>query len=469
MDINKILNSIKSIEDNSNNVQKDFIFFALSGLNTHGEKYIDQAIKNGAKYIVLDQNSKVELKQNNVKIIKTENPRKFLSEILSQYYTEKPKNIVAITGTNGKTSVVNFYQQIFHLLNLKSASIGTLGVIDYDKQFRSKDTPNLTSPSPIELHKILTKLHEKNVTHVAIEASSHGIYQHRIDYLNFKAVGFTNFSQDHLDYHITLQEYFNAKLRIFTEVLESGKYAVLNTDISEFNILNQTCKNRNIKVIEYGKKAKDLKILCSTDQSWKVKIFGKDYLLNSKISGEFQLYNILCAVGLAIACELPIQDIVHIISQVKAARGRLELVRRYNDADIYVDYAHTPDSLKIVLQTLRKSCKGKLHVLFGCGGQRDTSKRGLMGSIANDLADHIIITDDNPREENASLIRQQILKFCPKGYEIEGRASAIKYAINNLKSTDTLIIAGKGHEDYQIIGKDKIHFSDFEEVKKFLE
>ncbi len=467
MDINKILGSIEGIEDNSNKVKKDFIFFALSGLNTHGEKYIDQAIKNGARYIVVDQNSKVEVKKDNVKIIKTENPRKFLSEILSLHYTEKPENIVAVTGTNGKTSVVNFYQQICHLLTFKSASIGTLGIIDSNNQFKSKDSPNLTSPSPIELHKILKKPHEKKVTHVAIEASSHGIYQHRIDYLNFKAVGFTNFSQDHLDYHLTLQEYFNAKLKIFSEVLESGKYAILNTDISEFDILNQTCKNRNIKVIEYGKKAKDLEILCSTDGEWKINAFGKKYLLDSKIKGEFQLYNILCSIGLAIACELPIDHVINIVSKIKAAKGRLELARNYRGAEIYIDYAHTPGSLKTVLQTLRKSCKGKLHVLFGCGGQRDTSKRKLMGSIANDLADHIIITDDNPREENASLIRQQISKFCPKGYEIEGRTNAIKYAINDLKDNDILVIAGKGHENYQIIGKDKIHFSDFEEVAKF--
>ena len=467
MDINKILGSIEGIEDNSNKVKKDFIFFALSGLNTHGEKYIDQAIKNGARYIVVDQNSKVEVKKDNVKIIKTENPRKFLSEILSLHYTEKPENIVAVTGTNGKTSVVNFYQQICHLLTFKSASIGTLGIIDSNNQFKSKDSPNLTSPSPIELHKNLKKLHEKKVTHVAIEASSHGIYQHRIDYLNFKAVGFTNFSQDHLDYHLTLQEYFNAKLKIFSEVLESDKYAILNTDISEFDILNQTCKNRNIKVIEYGKKAKDLEILCSTDGEWKINAFGKKYLLNSKIKGEFQLYNILCSIGLAIACELPIDHVINIVSKIKAAKGRLELARNCRGAEIYIDYAHTPGSLKTVLQTLRKSCKGKLHVLFGCGGQRDTSKRKLMGGIANDLADHIIITDDNPREENASLIRQQISKFCPKGYEIEGRTNAIKYAINDLKDNDILVIAGKGHENYQIIGKDKIHFSDFEEVAKF--
>lgn len=467
MDINKILSFINGIEDNSNNVGKDFIFFALSGFNTSGEKYIDQAIKNGARYVVIDQNSNVEIKRDNVKIIKVENPRKFLSQMLSLYYKEKPENIVAITGTNGKTSVVNFYQQICHLLNFKSASIGTLGVIDSDNQFESKGLPSLTSPSSLELNKLLTKLNEKKITHVALEASSHGIYQHRIDYLNFKAVGFTNFSQDHLDYHKTLEEYFKAKLRIFSEVLESGKYAVLNTDIDEFDILNRTCKNRNIRVIEYGKKAKDLQILSSSDSEWEVKVFGKIYSLDSKIKGEFQLYNILCSIGLAIACELPISSVMNIINRLKAARGRLELARSYNCAEVYIDYAHTPDSLKTVLQTLRKTCGGKLHVLFGCGGQRDVGKRGLMGDIANELADYVIVTDDNPREENANLIRQQILKFCPKGKEVEGRANAIKFAMDSLRDNDILVIAGKGHEDYQLIGKNKIHFSDFEEVANF--
>ena len=468
MDLQELVKSVKGIEDNSINVGKDYMFFALSGEKTHGEKYIEDAINNGAKFIVVDKKSSKQLiGSSKAKILYVDNPKEYLSKALSIFYKEKPENIVAVTGTNGKTSTVNFYQQICDLLKFKSASIGTLGLISSSEQYRSKENPSLTSPMPVQLHKLLNELYSNNINHVAIEASSHGIVQYRLDNIDFKAVGFTNFSQDHLDYHLTLEAYFNAKLRIFKEILQEGKYAVLNSDIEEFNVINKICKDRNIRVIEYGKKAKDLEILSSTNNNWEVKIFGKKYFLNSKIKGEFQLYNILCGVGLAIACNLPIDGIIEVISKIESAKGRLELASNYNNAEIYIDYAHTPDSLKTVLQILRKVCKGKLHVLFGCGGQRDISKRGLMGSIANELADYIIVTDDNPREEEPSLIRKQILELCPKAKEINDRGSAIKYAMENLKRNDILLIAGKGHEDYQLLGKKKIHFSDFEQVKKY--
>ncbi len=466
MNFQEIAKSIKGIEDNSINIKKDYVFFALNGEKTHGAKFINDAIKNGAKFVITDKKYTKKLNNNDVKILQVDNPRKYLSKLLSIFYREKPEDIVAVTGTNGKTSVVNFYQQICDLLKFKSASIGTLGLINSNKEYKFKENLSLTSPMHIQLHKLLKELYNNNITYVAIEASSHGIIQHRLDNIAFKAVGFTNFSQDHLDYHFTLEAYFNAKLRIFNEILQEGKYAVLNADINEFDTIHKVCKQRNIKVIEYGKKARDLEILSSKDGRWEVKIFGERYFLETKIKGTFQLYNILCAVGLAIACNLPIDKIIHNISNIKPARGRLELVSNYSGSQIYVDYAHTPDSLKTVLQTLRSIFTGKLHVLFGCGGQRDTSKRFLMGSIAKKLADYVIITDDNPREEDPSLIRKQILKACPKAKEIDGREKAIKYAIGNLKKNDILLIAGKGHEDYQIIGKKKIHFSDFEQVKK---
>lgn len=466
MNFQELAKSVKGIEDNSVNIKNGYAFFALSGEKTHGARFIDEAIKNGAKFIVVDKKFTKQLVNNDVKILQVDNPKEYLSKVLSSFYREKSENIVAVTGTNGKTSVVNFYQQICNLLKFKSASIGTLGLINSDEKYKFKENLSLTSPMPIQLHKLLKELCNNNVTHVAIEASSHGIIQHRLDNIDFKAVGFTNFSQDHLDYHSTLEAYFNAKLRIFNKILQEGKYAVLNADIEEFDAIRKVCKQRNIKVIEYGKKAKDLEILSSKDGNWEVKIFGQRYFLETKIKGNFQLYNILCAVGLAIACNLPVDKIIQNISKIKPARGRLELASNYNGAQIYVDYAHTPDSLKTVLQTLRGICIGKLYVLFGCGGQRDTSKRFLMGSIAKELADYVIITDDNPREEDPSLIRKQILESCPKAKEIDGRGKAIQYAMDNLKRNDILLIAGKGHEDYQIIGKKKIHFSDFEQVKK---
>ena len=465
MDINKILDSIKGIEENSCNIKEDFIFFALPGLRTHGEKYIDQAIKRGAKYVIIDCHSEYNYNINDTRILKIDNPRKFLSKLLSIYYKDKPQNLVAVTGTNGKTSVVSFYQQICSLLNYQSASIGTLGVIESSQDFQSQDSV-MTSPLPIKLHKTLKQLYQTKNTHVAIEASSHGIHQYRLDYLNFTAVGFTNFSQDHLDYHITLEGYLNTKLRIFREILRSHRYAVLNTDIDSFDIMNQICKNRKIRVIEYGIKAKEIRILSTTDTEWTINIFGKKYFIDPPVQGLFQLYNILCSIGLAIACNLSVDNIMNVATQIKPIKGRFDLVDHYNGANIYIDYAHTPESLRMVLSILRKLCKGNLHVLFGCGGERDKIKRKLMGSIANSLADYVVITDDNPRGEDPSFIRQQIMTCCTKGREIKhGRRYAIRYAMNNLQDHDILLIAGKGHEEYQIIGDSKIYFSDFEEVK----
>ena len=466
MKLSNLINLITGIEDHHQKVKKGYVFFAIPGLKRSGESYINLAIQNGAKFIVLHEKSKIRSNHKNVKFIRVSNPKKDLSKMLSEYYCHKPKNIVAVTGTNGKTSVVNFFQQICSLLAYQSASIGTLGVITStdNSDIRKK---HLTSPMPVELHKVLQKLYSNKYTHIALEASSHGIYQHRLDNVDFNAVGFTNFSHDHLDYHITLKAYLNAKLRIFDELLKENKYAVLNADIKEFKLINQKCQKKNIKVLSYGKRAKDLKIKSSIGDIWEIEIFNKQYFINSKIEGTFQFYNILCAIGLAIACNLPTDKILNVIKSLKPIKGRLELVQHYRGAKIYIDYAHTPHALKTVLQTLRTNCKGKLYVLFGCGGERDQSKRVLMGSIANNYADHVIVTDDNPRKEEKSDIRKQILSSCSIGKEIDGRANAIKYAITNLTLGDILVIAGKGHETYQIIGDRITYFSDLQQINKY--
>ena len=262
MKLSNLINLITGIEDHHQKVKKGYVFFAIPGLKRSGESYINLAIQNGAKFIVLHEKSKIRSNHKNVKFIRVSNPKKDLSKMLSEYYCHKPKNIVAVTGTNGKTSVVNFFQQICSLLAYQSASIGTLGVITStdNSDIRKK---HLTSPMPVELHKVLQKLYSNKYTHIALEASSHGIYQHRLDNVDFNAVGFTNFSHDHLDYHITLKAYLNAKLRIFDELLKENKYAVLNADIKEFKLINQKCQKKNIKVLSYGKRAKDLKIKSS--------------------------------------------------------------------------------------------------------------------------------------------------------------------------------------------------------------
>ena len=464
--LNNLTNLVTGIEEHHQKIKKGYVFFAIPGIKTNGESYINLAIQNGAKFIILDKKSRTSFDHRSVKFIKVSNPKKCLSQMLSYYYSHKPKNIVAVTGTNGKTSVVNFFQQICSLLGYQSASIGTLGVTTSKGNNYYIRKKYFTSPMPIELHKILQTLYNNSYTHIALEASSHGIYQHRLDNINFNAVGFTNFSHDHLDYHITLKAYLNAKLRIFDKLLKENKYAVINADIKEFELINQICQKRNIKVLSYGKKAKDLKIKSSIDNTWEIEIFNKKHFVNVKIDGVFQFYNILCSLGLAIACNLPIDKTLKILGNLKPVKGRLELVQYYKGAKIYIDYAHTPDALKTVLQTLREQCNGKLHVLFGCGGQRDQSKRVLMGEIANNYADCVIITDDNPRNEEKSDIRKQILRSCSIGKEIEGRSNAIKYSIKKLKQNDILVIAGKGHENHQIIGNKTIYFSDLHEIRK---
>jgi UDP-N-acetylmuramoyl-L-alanyl-D-glutamate--2,6-diaminopimelate ligase len=463
-----LLSKISGIEDNSQNVKEGYVFFAIRSAKANGEDYIEHAINKGAKFIVLDENSKVNVTNHiaNVEFIKVKNQRAYLSKLVAAFYHEQPSNMVAITGTNGKTSVANFFQQIFDLLGNKSASIGTLGLITSESAYKTKKEPSLTSPRAVELHTILKELYNNSYTHVAIEASSHGIQQHRLDGVRLKAAGFTNFSQDHLDYHLTLEAYLKAKLRLFNEMLEKGSYAVLNADIEEFKSIQQICTKRSIKIIDYGKKAKNLQILSESYNNWQVKILGKKYTIASAIKGEFQLYNLLCAVGLAIACGATADKIMNVLNKVTAAKGRLELAGKYNGAEVYIDYAHTPDSLKVVLETLHKTCLGKLHVLFGCGGERDTNKRVLMGKVAEKYADHIIVTDDNPRGEDPSAIRKQIMHACSAAREVDDRAEAIKYAIGCLHQNDVLLIAGKGHEEYQLINGKKLPFSDFEVVKK---
>ncbi|MFQ3306891.1 MAG: UDP-N-acetylmuramoyl-L-alanyl-D-glutamate--2,6-diaminopimelate ligase [Candidatus Midichloriaceae bacterium] len=464
--IDKIIKNVSGISFDSREVKPGYAFFSISN-NKDDELYnIQDSIENGAKFIITSLDADIEVVDKSVNIVKVKNPKLYLSKAASLFYPKQPKYTVGITGTNGKTSSVNFFQQICHLLAYKSCSIGTLGIITSEEGYKEKDAPTLTSPYPISLHKTLNDLYEADYTHLAIETSSHGIEQDRITNVNFHAVGFTNFSQDHLDYHKSMKSYFDAKSRIFSEILEPNKYAVLNSDIDEYSVLKDICDKRKIKIIDYGEKANDIRIVSFSPEETEVNIFGGKYVFTNKIKGKFQVYNILCSVGLAISSGIQVDKIMSVIESLKAAKGRLDFTGKINNADIYIDYAHTPDSLKIVLQTLRGITKERLCVVFGCGGERDPIKRKLMGEVAKNYADFIVVTEDNPRGEDPRLIRKDIMLGCPNATEIEGRGKAIEYAISHLKSGDVLVIAGKGHENYQLINGKKIHFSDFEEVEK---
>lgn len=456
------LKEISGIAVDSRLVKPGFVFVAIKGALQDGHDYVAQAISNGAK-IIIHQN---ELKnQNDVTYIQVNDPRKTLSELATEFYPSQPKYIMGITGTSGKSSIVHFIREILKLLNKKSVSIGTLGVIgDYEVK------SNLTTPATIELHQIMQEIAKKDIEYVAVECSSHGIDQHRLDGLNFTSCGFTNFSRDHLDYHADMNEYFSAKLKLFS-IMKSG-YAVLNTDIEEFEKLYQECKNKNHRIITYGKNKNANIRITSIDRvglyqniTWNID--GEIFITKLSLVGEFQVYNIACAIGFLIASNIDLKQLMSDLSKVASVPGRMELVEIVNDAGVFVDYAHKPEALKQALCNLRENTINKLWVVFGCGGERDQGKRQIMGQIACEYADHVIITDDNPRNEDPASIRKDILQNCNnKAIEISPREDAISYALSKISSGDTLLIAGKGHENYQIIGKDVFEFSDKDKVKE---
>ncbi len=480
MDLAKLLEALKitGVANNHNNVESNYAYVAIRGNTYNGEDFVPLAIKKGAKLIILAEEAKIN--DNSVNYFYTPNTRKTLSYLASYFYPLQPNNLVAVTGTNGKTSTAYFYAQIANKLGFNSAAIGTLGTITFSDSVEANNIianeTILTTPDPISIHRELEQLAKQGYEHVAIEASSHGLDQYRLDNLRFKAVGFTNFSRDHLDYHLNLESYFLAKERLFSEIIKENNVAVLNSDIKEYDKLYNKCKQRKIKVLEYGYQAKDLKILSYSNEYVKLELLGKKYEVNLSLP-RIQVSNLLCAIGLAIGSGLNLSKILERLNNIKVPEGRLELICSYNGAKIYVDYAHTPDSLETILANFKKEIVDriktsnripKLHLVFGCGGNRDNGKRSVMGEIAEKLADNIIVTDDNPRYENPQLIREEIIRYCPKAKEIPNRSQAIRTAIRSLAFGDILVIAGKGHENYQIINGVNNKFSDKEEVLLFI-
>ncbi len=463
---------IKGISCDSKKILKNFIFVATKGENNDGHKYIFDAIKKGAIFIVIERKElEKNLKKKKINFIYTKNSRLFLSKIASNFYVNQPKNIFAVTGTNGKTSVAFITNEIWRNCNIKSASIGTLGVIsdEYKKKLE------LTTENSIEIHKILSILHKKKINHICCEASSHGLDQHRLDNIKLDVAAFTNISQDHFDYHKNFKNYFNSKMRLFLKILKKGGVAIINSDLPETKKILNLCKKNKIKTFTYGYNSTDLKLVTFYKENniQKIIINYKNKIFNYTIPiiGDFQIYNSLCAICLAYFSGISINKCLKTIKKIPQIPGRLESITIPNKMkkriSIFIDYAHTPDALKKTLQTLKKNSV-KLSVVFGCGGDRDKKKRSLMGKIANNLADKIYITDDNPRYEPAKKIRKEIISNCPKAIEIKNRYLAIKKAINSCEEGENLLIAGKGHEDYQIIGKKIYKFSDKETVLEIL-
>jgi UDP-N-acetylmuramoyl-L-alanyl-D-glutamate--2,6-diaminopimelate ligase len=396
-----------------------------------------------------------------VKFIPEENPRLGLARYAAAFFDAQPDTVAAVTGTKGKSSIVAFLREIWTALGKPAASLGTVGVVG-----PSGEIPlSHTTPDPVEIHALLAKLKEEGVEHLAIEASSHGLDQHRLDGVRVSGCGFTNITRDHMDYHPTFDHYLAAKLRLFSEVVKDGGVAVVNADAEHAGKFIDAATARGLTLITVGRKGETIQLDRREDrggaQALTLHYQGKIFYVELPQAGEFQASNALVAAGLAIGLGADAGKVFAALEHLKGAPGRMEKVAfGASGAPIYVDYAHTPDSLEKVLEALRPHTANRLHVVFGCGGDRDKGKRPLMGAVAVKLADDVIVTDDNPRTEEAATIRAEILTAAKGAREIGDRAEAIRAAVADLKAGDVLVIAGKGHETGQYI-KGEVHpFSD---------
>lgn len=452
---------VSGLTADSRAVQPGYVFAALPGTKVDGATYIPQALAKGAAAVICQTGT---YKGQGV-IIETDYPRRLLALMAARFYDAQPDTIVAVTGTNGKTSVAVFVRQIWSAMGFRAASLGTIGVVGPD----GSEYLAHTTPDPVQLAQIVAKLSDDKVQHLAIEASSHGLSQFRLDGLRLTAGAFTNLTHDHLDYHATVEEYFAAKMRLFSELLPVGAAAVINMDSPYGLDVLRTVEQRGLRPFTVGHAGTELKLISvnrnGLGQHLQIETKKTTYEIALPLVGEFQTSNALVAAGLVIAAGGEETLALHALESLKGAKGRLELVGMVaHGASIFVDYAHTPDALENAISALRPYVTGQLSVVFGCGGDRDKGKRPLMGKIATRLADRIIVTDDNPRTEDANTIRKEIMAVAHGATEIGDRAQAIAAAVNALQSGDVLLVAGKGHEEGQIIGKEVLSFSDHEAV-----
>ncbi|MBX7198183.1 MAG: UDP-N-acetylmuramoyl-L-alanyl-D-glutamate--2,6-diaminopimelate ligase [Rhodospirillaceae bacterium] len=462
---------IAGLTEDSRKVQPGFLFAALSGSKADGRAYIADAIKRGARAILAPPGTVIDQADLDAtaRVIFDSNPRRRFALLASRFYNKQPGTVAAVTGTNGKTSAAHFARQLWTVLGRDAGYIGTLGAFA-----PGYDVPgSLTTPDPVHLHRILAAMADTGVTHLAMEASSHGLHQYRIDGVRLSIGGFTTLSRDHLDYHGSMAAYIAAKLRLFSEVMLPGGVAVLNADSSEFPAFEAACRLRGHKVISYGKAGTTLQVvesrIVAEGFDLKLAVFGKSHRVLLPLAGTFQVGNALCALGFVLASGADPDAAVAALGHLKGVPGRMEYVGASKDgAPVFVDYAHTPDAIETVLAALRPHTQGKLAIVFGCGGDRDRGKRRLMGERATALADQVYVTDDNPRSEVPAAIRAEILQGAPGAAEIGDRAEAISVAIAKLSAGDVLLLAGKGHETGQTVGGKVIPFDDREVARDVL-
>jgi UDP-N-acetylmuramoyl-L-alanyl-D-glutamate--2,6-diaminopimelate ligase len=458
---------VSGIASDSRKVKKGDLFFALPGSRADGRAFIAEAVNRGAIAIAGEGKAPEDLAPE-IPFASLRDARHALAYAAARFYSHQPKTIVAVTGTNGKTSVASFARQIWTALGESAASVGTIGVTAPKTEIKG----SLTTPDPIALHSLLSKLCDEGVTHLAMEASSHGLEQRRLDGVRLDAGAFTNLTRDHLDYHHTMEAYLAAKLRLFDTLLPEGAGVVADADEPPAEQVARIAKDRKLKFFSVGHQGRDLKLMeAKRDgfaQMLTIGAEGKRHEVRLPLVGDFQIGNALIAAGLAIVTGGKTDAVLNALSSLTGASGRLEFVGEKDGAPVFVDYAHTPDALENALEALRPYVSGKLVVVFGAGGDRDPGKRVLMGAAALEHSDKIYVTDDNPRSEDPALIRKAILQAAPGATEIGDRATAINAAIADLKAGDVLLVAGKGHETGQIVGDRTIPFSDQAEARKAL-
>ena len=452
---------VSGLASDSRAVRPGDMFFALAGSKTDGARFVDAAVARGASAVVLGQSAAAP---DRVAAARTQNPRRALARAAARLFSLQPQTIAAVTGTSGKTSVAAFTRQIWAHLGHAAASVGTIGLVSPARTLYG----SLTTPDPISLHRTLDEIAREGVTHLVFEASSHGLDQHRLDGVRVQAGAFTNLSRDHMDYHPTVEHYLAAKLRLFNDLLPADGVAVVAADHEHSAAVIGAATARGLRLLTVGRRGNDIKLVdAGIDGFGQILTIihrGKARTLRLPLVGEFQIENALVSAGLAIGTGDDADRVFGALEHLEGAKGRLELVGERNGAPIFIDYAHKPDALAKALSALRPYARGRLVVVFGAGGDRDAGKRPLMGTIAAENADQVIVTDDNPRSEDPAAIRAAILAAAPAAREVGDRAEAIRGAVKSLAPGDVLVVAGKGHETGQIVGDKTLPFSDHEAV-----
>ncbi len=457
--------AIEGINSDSRAIAPGDAFFALPGTRVHGNAFAAEAAARGAVAVISEAPPEAD---PGVPVVLVDDVRAVYARAAARRFAPQPEVAVAVTGTNGKSSIVSFVRQIWAACGIPGASLGTVGM----ETAAGLAPRELTTSDALALHRDLRDLKLQGIDHVALEASSQGLDQRRVDGIRFKAVGYTNLTEDHLEYHGGIEPYREAKLRLFRELLADDGAAVVNSDDPEHMPFLFAALDRGAALLTVGREGAFFEIASIANEGFGQRVTGRlvgeDVSFHLPLTGAFQVSNALVALGLATSSGADKHRAVAALETLKGAKGRLELVGRHNGGAIFVDYAHSPDALRNALQSLRPYARGKLVVVFGCGGDRDRAKRPAMGAIAHDLADRVIVTDDNPRTEEPAAIRSQILAAAAGAEEIGDRRAAIAAAVAALGPQDVVLIAGKGHEDYQIVGTTKHHFSDHEVVAETL-